>query len=703
MPARVHPRPLWLAFGFHSTAGGRPLYNEQFMLSAKVTQKRLAFSLLMVAGLAVLGYLAGCHPRVATRPVTQQVVVLGFDGADPKLAARWMAEGKLPNLARLAREGTFKPLGTTNPPESPVAWAAFATGLNPGATGIFDFLKRDPQTYLPELSLVSRQRPKFLWGLIPIKAPKVTNERSGIPFYKAAADAGYKTTVIRMPLEFPPTSIPGGKLWAGLGVPDLRGTWGTFFYFSSDLTPWDVGDTEFGGKLVRLGLNGNHATTTIEGPADPTSDKFTRLSIPVDFTVSPDGKAVSINLQGHTATIGERQWSDWFHARFRVTPFLSLSSICRFYILQASPDLRVYMSPLNLDPEDSPLPISSPPGYAGELAKKHGLMKTLGWWHDTWALNEERIDEGVFLQDCWRTMQQEREILLDELRNDPPSLLVSVFTATDSVSHMFWRLIDPQHPRYDAALAAKYGDAIEQTYERMDAIVGDVVGAMKPGATLIIVSDHGFHSWRKGFNTNTWLVQNGFMTLKNPGAGEKTYNLDNLFGQGSFFPNTDWNHTQAYALGLGQVYLNLRGREKYGIVNPGADADRVLADLREKLLALEDPDTHEKVIENVYFGSEIFHGPRVSEAPDLQMSFRDGYRTSWQTSLGAVPAGIIVANMKKWSGDHCASDPSDTQGIFFSNRHFPAQPSILDISPTVLNLLGVAPPARLDGHTLSPQ
>ncbi len=662
--------------------------------------KRAVLIPLIAVALAACAYLAGCHRGPATRPVTKQVVVLGFDGADPKLAAKWIEEGKLPNLARLQRDGTFTPLGTTNPPESPVAWASFATGLNPGGTGIYDFLKRDPQTYLPELSLVSRERGKFLWGLIPLKLPKVTNLRSGVPFYKAAASAGYKTTVVRMPLEFPPTTIPGGKLWAGLGVPDLRGTWGTFFYFSSDLTPWDVGDTEFGGKLVRLELNEGHAASTIEGPVDPTSDKSTRLSIPIDFQVTPDSKAVTIKLQGQTAALAERQWSGWFHARFRASPFLRLSSICRFYILQASPDLQVYMSPLNLDPEDSPIPVSSPTAYSAQLARKHGLMKTLGWWHDTWALNEERIDEGVFLEDCWRTMQQEREILLDELKNDPPSLMVAVFTATDSVSHMFYRLIDPQHPRYDPELAAKYGDAIEQTYERMDAIVGDVMRLMKPDATLIIVSDHGFHSFRKGFNTNTWLVQNGYMTLKNPNAEEKQYNLDNLFGQGSFFPNTDWSRTQAYAVGLGQVYLNLRGREKYGIVDPGPEAQKILNDLRTKLLAVEDPDNHAKVIENVYFASEIFHGSRTSEAADLQMSFRDGYRTSWQTSLGAVPAGIVVANMKKWSGDHCASDPSDTQGIFFSNRHVPDPPSILDISPTVLKLLEVAPPAGLDGHAL---
>ena len=210
---------------------------------------RLIARILLLALAAVA--ITACA-RVKTRPVENQVVVLGFDGADPDLLAQWMKEGKLPNLQKLADSGSFKPLGTTNPPESPVAWATFATGLNPGSTGIFDFLKRNPKSYLPELALVSREKPEFLWGLIPLKKPKVVNLRGGVPFYKAAADAGYKTTVIRMPLEFPPVQIPGGKLWSGLGVPDLRGTWGTFFYFGSDLTRSVASDTEFGGKLVPI-------------------------------------------------------------------------------------------------------------------------------------------------------------------------------------------------------------------------------------------------------------------------------------------------------------------------------------------------------------------------------------------------------------------------------------------------------------------
>ncbi|MGH9469173.1 MAG: alkaline phosphatase family protein [Terriglobia bacterium] len=667
---------------------------------AAARARRLARAALLAAGILILGATA-CQRR-ATRPVGRQVIVLGFDGADPRLVSKWIAAGKLPNLARLARTGAFDPLGTTNPPESPVAWASFATGLNPGSTGIFDFLKRNPQTYMPELALVSHTPAKFLLGLIPIRRPRVRNERHGEPFYQAVAEAGYKTTVIRMPLEFPPTPIPGGKLWAGLGVPDARGTWGTFFYFGTDVPALDEGGTEFGGRLERLRFDANSAQASISGPVDPAAKSYRRISVPIEFNSVRGGDAVTISLQGRAQTVQQGYWSNWFRVKFRITPFLSLHSICRFYVIQASPDVKVYMPPLNLDPEDPALPISYPRNYTAELAKKFGLFKTLGWWHDTWALNEEKISEGVFLQDLFRTMSLQEKVTLDALKNDPPSLLVSVFTATDSVSHMFWRLIDPEHPRYDPELAAKYGDAILRVYERMDQIVGEVEKTMRPGATLMIVSDHGFHTWRKGFNTNTWLVENGYMVLKNPNPGASNYSLQDLFDQGSFFPNVYWSRTKAYALGLGQIYLNLKGRERFGIVNPGPEANNLLQQIRQKLLAYRDPTTGEPVLEDVYLGTQIFHGPYMASAPDLQLNFADGYRTSWQTSLGGIPAGVLVANMRKWSGDHCASDPKDTQGIFFCNRrlHSP-QPGIMDIAPTVLNLLHVKPPAHLDGHALA--
>ncbi len=660
--------------------------------------------ILAVAVLAIVLFTPACQHK-ATRPVTRQVVVLGFDGMSPILAAKWIEEGKLPNFARLAQTGTFMKLGTTNPPESPVAWAAFATGLNPGSTGIYDFLARNPKTYLPKIALVAKQSPKFLFGLIPIRAAKVTNERHGVPFYVATADAGYKTTVLRMPLEFPPSKLPGGDLLSGLSVPDIRGTWGTFFYFASDLPSAQAGNTEFGGKLVKLSLDGSEAKSEISGPVDPTTKVYRRISIPVSFEESPDRNSVTIRLDGQTETVANHQWSNWFVEKFPVNAFISVKAISRFYVLETSPALRIYMAPMNIDPKDPVLPVSYPADWSEHLADKWGYFKTLGWWHDTWALNEERIGEGVFLQDTYRTMNSETKILLNQLRNHPPSLMVAIFTSTDSIQHMFWRLMDHQSPRYDPVLAAKYGDAILNVYQAADKVVGEVEQAMKPGGTLIIVSDHGFHAFNRGFNTNTWLVKNGYMVLKNPDTGSKQYTLDNLYSQGNFFPNVDWSRTKAYSLGLGQIYLNLYGREEYGIVQPGAQAHQLEEEIRSKLLAFRDPKDNKPVLEDVYLGHEIDHGPYAKDAPDLQLDFYPGYRTSWETSLGAIPPDIVVPNTRKWSGDHCASDPKDTQAILFINRKLDSSdPSIMDVSATVLNLLNVKPPDELDGKpwTLSP-
>jgi predicted AlkP superfamily phosphohydrolase/phosphomutase len=638
-----------------------------------------------------------CQRTPQLKSPQQKLIVLGFDGVDPDLLKDWMAAGHLPNIQKLTARGTFQKLGTTNPPESPVAWASFATGLNPGKHGIFDFLRRNPQTYYPEIALVNREPPRFLFNWIPIRGPRIANNRSGTPFYKTLADFGIKTTVLRMPLEFPPTQLPNGKILGGLSIPDVRGTWGTFFYFASDLTRWEVGNTEFGGKLVRIDLNDNVVKTEVEGPADPTHKSLSRISVPLNLDLDREKNQVKISLQGQEEIVPERKWSRWFNFTFRINAFLKIHGIGRFFILETFPELKVYLSPINFDPRDPPVPVSSPSGFSGQLAEAVGVFKTLGWAHDTWSLNEEKVDEQMFLEDVFDTMDKHAALLYHELKTDPAACTVAVFTATDSVSHVFYRLIDPHHPRYDARLAEKYGDAILRAYRRMDEIIGQVLQQMDPTTTLMVVSDHGFHTWRKGFNTNTWLVENGFMKLK--GSEDKTKVLDDLFSQGSFFPNVDWERTQAYALGLGQIYINLRGREKYGIVEKDSPdynsiRDRIIKGLRDSV----DPDNGENVIQNVYKAEEIFKGPQASHAADLQISFRSGYRTSWQTSLGAVPAGVLVANLKKWSGDHCASDASDTQGIFLCNRSLSEMDrSIMDIAPTALKCFGAPISDEIDG------
>ncbi len=658
------------------------------------------FLVLATAALLVFS-IAGCERSRATtkKSGVPTVVVLGFDGADPDLVRQWI--GDLPNVHRIRQEGLFQPLGTTNPPESPVAWASFATGTNPGKHNIFDFLKRDPATYFPDIGLVEIHKARWLWGTIPLSKPRLVNQRKGVAFWKLLDNAGIATDVLRMPLTFPPENLSNGKLLAGLGVPDVRGTWGTYFYYATDLTQWDIGDTEFGGKMVRLDLKDNSSVDTeIEGPQDPRRTDYKRVSIPMKIKLNQSKNTVRIEVQGQTQEVQERQWSDWFDLKFTAGPFVRIHGSSRFFVLETYPELRLYLSPISLDPKNPPIAISSPESFSSELARRLGMYKSLGWIHETWGLNEERIDEEVFLQDLFRNMDALEKMLLSEIKDGQSNFYSAVFTATDSVSHMFYRLLDPLHPRYEQELAAKYGDAIKRVYQRMDSIIGNVQQAAGKDAVLIVVSDHGFHTWRKEFNTNTWLARNGFMSLKGMDSDPNTKKLDNLFSGGSFFPNVEWSRTQAYALGLGQIYINLKGREGKGIVTQ-QQYPQLVNTIGSKIREYRDPDTGEQVIQNAYLKRDIYHGPYADAAGDIQISFRSGYRTSWQTSLGAVPENILVANLKKWSGDHCASDESDTQGILLLNRRVTSgKYQIIDVAPTVLKLFSVPIPSDIDGKPI---
>jgi predicted AlkP superfamily phosphohydrolase/phosphomutase len=266
---------------------------------------------------------------------------------------------------------------------------------------------------------------------------------------------------------------------------------------------------------------------------------------------------------------------------------------------------------------------------------------------------------------------------------------------------MFWRLIDPKHPMYNRRLAEKYGGAIDRTYMRCDSLVGLFLArARHNGATVLVVSDHGFSSFRKAVNINTWLVRNGYMTLSRVDP-VRDRNLEDLFGRGTFWPNVDWSKTRAYALALGQIYVNQRGREKLGIVAKGAETEALKKELTERFGALRDPDTGERVVRKIYSREELYRGSYFNEAPDLVVGFEEGYRVSWQTSLGGIPPEIIEPNERRWSADHCSVDPSLVEGVFFSSRPVDsASPRIEDVAPSVLAKLGIAPPGDMDGHPL---
>jgi predicted AlkP superfamily phosphohydrolase/phosphomutase len=263
---------------------------------------------------------------------------------------------------------------------------------------------------------------------------------------------------------------------------------------------------------------------------------------------------------------------------------------------------------------------------------------------------------------------------------------------------MMWRLIDPAHPMYDKALAAKFADSIERVYRKCDDFIGEVMSRVDPGTPTLIVSDHGFHSFRQSVNLNTWLVQEGFMALQGQQPGDKK--LQDLFGGGTFWENVDWTRTRAYAMGLGQIYLNLKGREGHGVVS-AAESNGIQDDLVARLLTMADPKTGARMVTAVYKRDDIYKGPFLQNASELQVGLADGYRVSWQSTLGGSPPGIVYPNMKKWSGDHGSYDYKETSGTLISSRPLGVdRPDIIDIAPTVLKFFGVPIPSEVDGKPI---
>jgi predicted AlkP superfamily phosphohydrolase/phosphomutase len=694
-------------------------------LRAVLCRSALAF-LSLSCFLSLPGCAKGPEGGKPVRRAKQKVFVIGFDGMDPTLAQQLMDEGKLPNFKQLSEEGVFSKLETTQPSESPVAWASFATGVNPGKHNIYDFLVRDFETYLPDLAMVKREPPEFLWGTIPLKRPKLLSTRGGTSFWVHAGNDGVKSVVLTVPVTFPPEDVHHGDLLSGLPLPDVRGTIGTFSYWATDLSSFEEGNTEMGGYLKRLLFDGGVAKTLLKGPENPilkqeeaalrakkktgkpSEKEEARLeelatskdvNIPIEARWKEGQGSVDLDVQGTKLTLKAGQWSDWVPVTFSFNFLVKVQGMIQLLVLDADKELKIYGSPVNFDPRQPPIPISKPDDFSARLAKQIGLYRTIGWAEATWPLNEDRIDEATFMEDCRRAFDDRERIILKSLERDDWDLFVAAIETTDRVSHMMWRLIDPKHPMYKKELADKYGDSIEKIYRRADDFVGRLRAKVPKDAVFMVMSDHGFHSFRRGVNLNTWLVQNGYMTFTGQIGEQK--GLADLFGRGKFFTDVDWSRTRAYAVGLGQIYFNLKGRESKGIVSSGSEYAALQDEIRGKLVPLLDPETGERVFRDVYKRDDIYKGDYLQYAPDLQVGFNDGYRVNWQDTLGQIQRHVVENNNRKWSGDHCATATEISGGVLFLNRKINReQPHIMDLSPTILKLLEVALPKDLDGQPL---
>ena len=692
----------------------------------------------ILGGLVAVAVIAGAAAYFVSRPKApmkpqrrsaERVFVIGFDGMDPTLTSKFIAEGKLPNLQKLASSGTYRTLGTTQPSESPVAWASFATGVNPGKHNIFDFLVRDFETYMPDLAMVDKTTNplKLLWGTIPIARPKPLSTRGGTSFWVTAGLDGIKSKVLTVPVTFPPEDVEHGELLAGLPVPDIRGTVGTFYYWATDLSSFEEGSPEFGGYLKRLLFDGGVSKTFLRGPESPvlkqeeaalrekqkkgTSSaadekrladlKTTKdVNIPITINWKENSGVVDLDVDGNRLTLKQGEWSGWVPMTFKVNTFIRLHAMTQFFIQRADSELQIYAHPANFDPRNPPTAISKPDSFAPDLAKRIGLYRTIGWAESMdKSLQEGRTDEASFLYDADKAFDDREKVIFENLKDPDWDLFVAAIETTDRVSHMFFRLIDPKHPMYDKDLAAKYGDAIEKVYRRADTLVGKLLAAMPPNTTFMVMSDHGFHTFRRGVNLNTWLVQHGYMVFDGQESPKK--GLDDLFGRGQFWEGVDWSRTRAYAVGLGQIYFNLKGRESRGIVSPGAEYEALQKEIGDALVKELDPDDKAQIFRAIYRRDEIYKGEYLRNAPDLQVGFNDGYRVGWQDTMGGVQRSFVENNTRRWSGDHCATATEISGGVFFSTKKIASEsPHIMDLAPTILETLGVPLPKDYDGKPL---
>lgn len=629
-------------------------------------------------------------------PRVRRLIVVGFDGQDPKLTDRFMAEGKLPNFERLAREGCYHPLRSTFPSVSPVAWSSFSTGTHPAKHNIYDFLDRDRRTYMPVLSSTHIAPPdrslKIGRYRIPIGKPDLRLLRRSRPFWSILGENQVWSTVLRVPITFPPERFYGAQLSA-MCVPDLLGTQGTFTLMTTREA--EEGFKE-GGRRAELRRVDDRFEGRLEGPANELLEGTPSMTLPVAIEANGSDDRASVRIGDTELELERGRLSDWIDLRFPAAPAVKVKGICRVMLTELGEHASLYVTPINLDPDKPAMPISHPGYYATYLSKKLGKYSTLGLAEDTWALNEGVISDGAFLEQTYDVDREREEMLFSALDKVRKGTVVCVFDATDRIQHMFWRYLEEDHPAArgastngDGRPGGEHADAIEELYRHNDAMVGRIREELREDDCLMVISDHGFTSFRRGMNLNAWLHENGYLHLEEGARGEEEW-----------LREVDWSKTRAFALGLTGLYLNLEGREAEGSVKPGEEAAALKAELVERLSGLRDPESGELAVREAFDTSALYDGPYLREAPDLLMGYAEGYRISWDGATGIVAGPVFEDNVKAWSGDHCV-DPRSVPGVFFSDTPIDRDdPALIDIAPTALWLFGLEPPPHIDGKVL---
>ncbi|MDP8254782.1 MAG: alkaline phosphatase family protein [Candidatus Alcyoniella australis] len=607
-----------------------------------------------------------------TKHNSSRLIIIAGDGMDPRICDRMIAAGELPTLARLCHGKTIARLGTTLPSQSPVAWTTALTGVNPGRHGIFDFLRRDPQNYLPSIGLYDYGPNGFVTRR---RAPLVS---------ELLARQGIRSLLLRIPGTFPPPQGAGDVL-CGQGTPDLVGAWGRSAVYETGRER-EAGSV-MGVRLLPLKPIDGGFCANIFGPEGHT------LELRLD-RVSSDGAL--LRLGGSEIVLARGELSDWLSLQFGSGDDAVHGQI-RCLLLLGGPAPRLYCSAVMVDPLEPAFAVSEPAGLSRSLAQSFGRFATLGWAEDTWALIEGLTGFDDFLNEVERNLELIERMTWWAVHESDYRMVFTCFEHTDRVAHLLGHLADPDHPRHDPALAKRYGAELFKAYRRIDAFCGKLLDSMGPQDTLLVISDHGFSPFAWQVNLNSWLAAEGYLTVRDELPHERT--LDELFEHTCFLSNVAWQGTSAYNVGLSSIYLNLEGREGGGIVPRGRSSAELLDRISRGLLELRHQGR--PVVRRVLRTDRELWGTAMADAPDLTVCFAPGFRTAWQSSLGALSPDVIFDNMGPWASDHCSSDPLDVPGILAANRPISkSDPWLADVGATMAAFFNVEPDEPLDGQDL---
>jgi len=629
----------------------------------------------------------------------KKMIVLGFDGMDPLIAYDMIQRGELPNLKKLAQSGVFSMMRTTIPPQSPVAWGSFITGADPGKYGLYDFVHRDPETYFPLTSGASTIPASLNIKLgkykIPLKPGKIVLERKGKPFWDYLEEKDIEATIFKIPSNYPPSKSKQRTL-SGMGTPDIQGTYGIYSLYTSDeeeamkdIEPNNVYYAWFNEEDVM-------ADGEIRGPKNDLVENGEDTRVPFKVYLDRENKTARIDVDGKEVLIAEKEYSEWVEIDFPLIKGISsITGMVKFFLMDVEKNFRLYISPVHISPKNPAVEISTPPEYGKELAEKGGLFHTIGLPADTKALSQQTFGVEEFLTQSLSVFDESRKLFgieYERFLTRKSGLLFFYFGSLDQGQHMLWALTDKDHPYYHPAEAKEFGYMKDELYRMHDRILGHVLNTMPKDTGLIVLSDHGFGTFRRKVNLNTFLFNEGYLKLR-------VKDIDTEISMIDDYGEYDWDNTKAYAVGLNGLYLNMKGRESQGIVTQ-SERRKLLEEIQRKLLTIRDPENGNQVITEAFITEDHFSPDYLDRSPDIILGFNRGYRSSDSNALGGATRDIVADNMNWWAGDHCVN-PRHVPASFFSN--FPINkkiPSIKDMAPTILKYFGINETPTINGESL---